>query len=137
MTISFGLLGAGRIGKTHATAILGIPGTKLAAVFDPIDAAADHIVQGISLSRARAQRGPDLHPFSGLLVNLLFADFQRYFFNERITRNVGVYTRASVGHCYIRKNNLQNHRAEQITASRYKGRNAFSKVGITVEINLL
>ena len=39
MTINFGLLGAGRIGKTHATAILGIPGTKLSAVFDPVDAA--------------------------------------------------------------------------------------------------
>jgi myo-inositol 2-dehydrogenase/D-chiro-inositol 1-dehydrogenase len=44
MTINFGLLGAGRIGKTHAIAILGIPGTKLAAVYDPIDAAAENIV---------------------------------------------------------------------------------------------
>jgi myo-inositol 2-dehydrogenase/D-chiro-inositol 1-dehydrogenase len=43
MTINFGLLGAGRIGKTHAAAVLGVPGTKLAAVFDPVDAAADHI----------------------------------------------------------------------------------------------
>jgi myo-inositol 2-dehydrogenase/D-chiro-inositol 1-dehydrogenase len=50
MTINFGLLGAGRIGKTHAIAILGIPGTKLAAVYDPIDAAAENIV---SMSGAR------------------------------------------------------------------------------------
>ena len=55
MTISFGLLGAGRIGKTHATAILGIPGTKLAAVFDPIDAAADHIVQMSGARRATVE----------------------------------------------------------------------------------
>ena len=55
MTISFGLLGAGRIGKTHATAILGIPGTKLSAVFDPIDAAADHIVQMAGARRASVE----------------------------------------------------------------------------------
>ena len=55
MTISFGLLGAGRIGKTHATAILGIPGTKLAAVFDPIDAAAQHIVEMAGARRASVE----------------------------------------------------------------------------------
>ncbi|MBW8619545.1 MAG: Gfo/Idh/MocA family oxidoreductase, partial [Hyphomicrobiales bacterium] len=55
MTISFGLLGAGRIGKTHATAILGIPGTKLAAVYDPIDAAADHIVKMSGARRASVE----------------------------------------------------------------------------------
>lgn len=55
MTISFGLLGAGRIGKTHATAILGIPGTKLAAVYDPIDAAAEHIVAMSGVRRASVE----------------------------------------------------------------------------------
>jgi myo-inositol 2-dehydrogenase/D-chiro-inositol 1-dehydrogenase len=52
MTISFGLLGAGRIGKTHATAILGIPGAKLTAVYDPVDAAAEHIVKMSGARRA-------------------------------------------------------------------------------------
>ncbi len=55
MTINFGLLGAGRIGKTHATAILGLPGTKLAAVFDPIDAAAEHIVAMSGARRASVE----------------------------------------------------------------------------------
>jgi myo-inositol 2-dehydrogenase/D-chiro-inositol 1-dehydrogenase len=55
MTINFGLLGAGRIGKTHATAILSIPGTKLAAVFDPVDAAAEHIVAMSGARRASVE----------------------------------------------------------------------------------
>jgi myo-inositol 2-dehydrogenase/D-chiro-inositol 1-dehydrogenase len=55
MTINFGLLGAGRIGKTHATAILGIPGVKLAAVFDPVDAAAEHIVTISGARRASVE----------------------------------------------------------------------------------
>ncbi len=55
MTLQFGLLGAGRIGKTHATALLGIPGAKLAAVFDPIDAAADHIVAMSGARRASVE----------------------------------------------------------------------------------
>ena len=55
MTINFGLLGAGRIGKTHATAVLGIPGTKLAAVFDPVDAAAEHIVAMTGARRASVE----------------------------------------------------------------------------------
>lgn len=55
MTINFGLLGAGRIGKTHATAVLSIPGTKLAAVFDPVDAAADYIVKMSGARRASVE----------------------------------------------------------------------------------
>lgn len=55
MTIAFGLLGAGRIGKTHATAILGIPGAKLAAVYDPIAAAAEHIVAICGARRASVE----------------------------------------------------------------------------------
>ena len=55
MTINFGLLGAGRIGKTHATALMGIIGTKLAAVFDPVDAAAEHIVAMSGARRASVE----------------------------------------------------------------------------------
>ena len=55
MTINFGLLGAGRIGKTHAAAILGVPGTKLAAVYDPVDAAADAIVALAGARRASVE----------------------------------------------------------------------------------
>ncbi len=52
MTINFGLLGAGRIGKTHATALIGIPGARLAAVFDPVEAAAEAIVKMSGARRA-------------------------------------------------------------------------------------
>ncbi|TAG21962.1 MAG: inositol 2-dehydrogenase, partial [Rhodobacterales bacterium] len=34
MTIRFGLLGAGRIGKVHAKAVTGNPGARLVAVSD-------------------------------------------------------------------------------------------------------
>lgn len=43
MTIRFALLGAGRIGKTHAKAISGNPGAELASVYDPFTEAADAI----------------------------------------------------------------------------------------------
>ena len=40
MTIKIGLLGAGRIGLTHARSFAGIAAARIAAVFDPIEAAA-------------------------------------------------------------------------------------------------
>ncbi len=40
MTISFALLGAGRIGKVHAQAIAANPGARLASVADPVPEAA-------------------------------------------------------------------------------------------------
>ena len=43
MTVRFGLLGAGRIGKVHAKAIIGNAGAKLVAVADAFPAAADAI----------------------------------------------------------------------------------------------
>jgi myo-inositol 2-dehydrogenase / D-chiro-inositol 1-dehydrogenase len=43
MTISFGLLGAGRIGKVHAKALTANPAAKLVAVSDAMDAAAEAI----------------------------------------------------------------------------------------------
>ena len=55
MTLSFGLLGAGRIGKTHAAAISGVSGARLAAVHDPVDAAADHIVAMSGARRASVE----------------------------------------------------------------------------------
>ena len=50
MTINIGLLGAGRIGLTHARAVSGIPTARIAAVFDPNDAAAQ---AAIGLTGAR------------------------------------------------------------------------------------
>jgi predicted dehydrogenase len=38
MTVKFGLLGAGRIGKVHARAITSNPDAKLVAVADAVDA---------------------------------------------------------------------------------------------------
>lgn len=43
MTVRFGLLGAGRIGKVHAKAVSGNPQAKLVAVADAFPAAADAI----------------------------------------------------------------------------------------------
>ncbi len=43
MTVSIGLLGAGRIGKTHAKAVSQLENAKLAAVFDPFEDAANDI----------------------------------------------------------------------------------------------
>ena len=36
MTIKIGLLGAGRIGLTHARAFSGIASAQIAAIFDPV-----------------------------------------------------------------------------------------------------
>ncbi|GHB20267.1 inositol 2-dehydrogenase [Pseudovibrio japonicus] len=43
MTVSIGLLGAGRIGKTHAKAVSQLESAKLAAVYDPFEEAAKEI----------------------------------------------------------------------------------------------
>lgn len=40
MTVSFGVLGAGRIGQVHAKAIAAVPGARLSAIADPLDVAA-------------------------------------------------------------------------------------------------
>jgi myo-inositol 2-dehydrogenase/D-chiro-inositol 1-dehydrogenase len=40
MTLSLALIGAGRIGRTHAAALAAVPGTRLAAVSDPLAEAA-------------------------------------------------------------------------------------------------
>jgi myo-inositol 2-dehydrogenase/D-chiro-inositol 1-dehydrogenase len=40
MTLSIALIGAGRIGRTHAAALRGVPGVRLAAVSDPVAEAA-------------------------------------------------------------------------------------------------
>jgi len=44
MTVTIGLLGAGRIGLTHARALAGIPSARLAAIADPSDAAAQAVI---------------------------------------------------------------------------------------------
>ncbi len=43
--ISLGLLGAGRIGYTHAASIAHVEGARIASVFDPIDEAADRVMK--------------------------------------------------------------------------------------------
>jgi myo-inositol 2-dehydrogenase/D-chiro-inositol 1-dehydrogenase len=46
MSIRFGLLGAGRIGKVHAKAIGGNPDARLVAVADPVEESARAIAEG-------------------------------------------------------------------------------------------
>ena len=45
MTVRFGLLGAGRIGKVHAKAVTGNADAQLVAVADAVPAAADAIAK--------------------------------------------------------------------------------------------
>ncbi len=52
MTINIGLLGAGRIGLTHARAVAGIAAARIVAVFDPDDAAARAAVDLTGARRA-------------------------------------------------------------------------------------
>ncbi|MEY4697867.1 MAG: inositol 2-dehydrogenase, partial [Pseudomonadota bacterium] len=58
MTIRFGLLGAGRIGKVHAKAISGDADAKLVAVADAVPAAAEAIA---------AQYGCDVRSIDAIL----------------------------------------------------------------------
>ena len=43
MSLSFAILGAGRIGRVHAAAVASVPGATLAAIADPVPAAAEAI----------------------------------------------------------------------------------------------
>ena len=43
MTVRFGVLGAGRIGRVHARAVASVAGAELVAVADPLDAAARYV----------------------------------------------------------------------------------------------
>ncbi len=55
MTTNIGLLGAGRIGWTHAVAISAIPGARIAAVFDPVDDAAKRVCDLTGARRATVE----------------------------------------------------------------------------------
>lgn len=50
MSLNFGLLGAGRIGKVHAGAVAATPGARLVAVADALPAAANAIAEGYGAS---------------------------------------------------------------------------------------
>ena len=43
MTVRFGVLGAGRIGRVHARAVASVAGAELVAVADPVAEAARHV----------------------------------------------------------------------------------------------
>ena len=55
MPTRIGLLGAGRIGHAHARAIAEIDSAELAAVFDPVDAAAQAIIDLSGAKRATVE----------------------------------------------------------------------------------
>lgn len=50
--LKLGLLGAGRIGITHAKAVQAVPGATISAIFDPFDAAADAAIEITGAKRA-------------------------------------------------------------------------------------
>jgi myo-inositol 2-dehydrogenase/D-chiro-inositol 1-dehydrogenase len=43
MTVKFAILGAGRIGRVHASAVASVPGARLVAIADPVQAAAEAV----------------------------------------------------------------------------------------------
>lgn len=53
--LKLGLLGAGRIGITHAKAVQAVPGATISAVFDPFDAAADAAIEITGAKRATVE----------------------------------------------------------------------------------
>jgi len=55
VTINIGLLGAGRIGLTHARAFLGISTARIAAIYDPLDAAAQAAIDLTGARRATVE----------------------------------------------------------------------------------
>ena len=56
MTVTIGLLGAGRIGLTHARTLANLPGARLAAFADPSDAAAEAVADLTYERRAEADQ---------------------------------------------------------------------------------
>lgn len=60
MTLRFAILGAGRIGRVHARAIASVPGASLAAVADPMPAAAEAL---------RAEHGCDIRSIDTILAS--------------------------------------------------------------------
>ncbi len=59
MTVRFAVLGAGRIGRVHASAIASVPGAALVAIADPVPAAAEAI---------RAQYGAEIRSIDAILA---------------------------------------------------------------------
>lgn len=53
--LNLGLLGAGRIGITHAKAVQAVPGANISLVFDPFDAAAEAAVEITGAKRATVE----------------------------------------------------------------------------------
>mgnify|MGYP000029456009 FL=1 len=53
--LNIGLLGAGRIGITHAKAVQALPNAKIAKVFDPVDAAAENAIALTGATRATVE----------------------------------------------------------------------------------
>ncbi|WP_343563751.1 inositol 2-dehydrogenase [Kiloniella sp. b19] len=53
--LKIGLLGAGRIGVTHARAVQSVAGAEIAAVFDPVDAAAEAVMAFTGAKRASVE----------------------------------------------------------------------------------
>ncbi len=60
MTVNFAILGAGRIGKVHASAVAAVPGATLVAIADPMPAAAEAI---------KATYGCDIRSIDAILAS--------------------------------------------------------------------
>lgn len=60
MTVRIGLLGAGRIGRVHASAIGRLENACLAVVHDPVDAAADEIARATGARKASSTVWPSV-----------------------------------------------------------------------------
>ena len=58
--------------------------------------AADHGVECVALAGARGELCPDLHPFAGLPVDLLLADFEADLLDECVADRIHVAHRCAV-----------------------------------------
>lgn len=68
MTIRIGLLGAGRIGRVHASALGRIERAKLVAVHDPIDAAAEEVSRAAGARMASSEEILDAADIDAVLI---------------------------------------------------------------------
>ena len=68
MTVRFGVLGAGRIGRVHARAVASVAGAKLVAVADPVDEAARHVADAFGCEVRTVDRIEDSDDIDAAII---------------------------------------------------------------------
>ena len=94
----------------------------------------DHLVIAVSLTCRYRQLSPDIQPFSGMLVYLLFADFYTDIMDECISDVV----HPVVGAIGLRKRgeiDFDEKRRQEIGMAGNERSNTTSEIGVSIEIN--